>query len=295
MRYPFSFALPNGIPPSYAAYVGGAQYVLKGHCGLKAKLKIDPRVQVAVPVVGSLNNTQVQLYSTPRQAQNAKSFLFAKGKCSATVSMASAATYAGHTLAGTVVVQNQSKKTLTRIKAKVVQVVTFRAQGHHRIIRTKGPKVVLCEQAVPGGGSFEAAFQITIPNTGEFVPSVHSGTNDIMRIEHFIVVVCDASFARDLEVMFPVHLSPTPSQLEPAPMPAMPPLAPIMIDSATMQTAQEAGGVVQMASAPMLATPLHMMATPHGAPPSYAAQPPVQQQAFVKQQDFFHHEKPFNK
>lgn len=300
MRYPFSFALPNGLPPTFAQYCGGIAYTLKGHCGMKAMLKIDPRVQIHIPIVGSLNAMQVQLHSVPRHAKNEKSFLFNKGKCSATVQMNSSASYVGHTLSGTVVVQNGSNKTLTRIKAKVVQVATFRAQGHYRVARAKGPKIVLSEDKVPAGGTFEASFQIAVPNTGEFVPSVRSGTNNILTVEHFVIVVCDASFARDLEVLVPIHLSPTPAQLEPAPMPLTAPVAPIFIDNTTLQMAQEATGavVVQQATVPIMAGPMH--ASPHppqGAPPpGFGVQQPVQQQqqAYVKQ-PFYVPDQPYNK
>lgn len=299
-RFPFAFQLPHGLPPTFGhASLGSLTYKLKGHVGLSAKLKIDPRKEIDIGVVGSLNLSMVQRFSPALQAKGEKSFLFSKGKCHMTVTMNTGAAYQGATLTGMIALRNDSNKTITQVKGRLLMNCTWRAEGRARSYSTKFGKFVLCAQPVTSGQTFETQFQFVVPHDAALACSVHSGTNDILRIEHFLAIVADASFAKDLEILVPLFLSPTPGQLEPFPTPAMQLLQPIEFHpSLQMAQAEAVAAVAVIQVAQPVGVPMPMqVAQPMGAPPAYGKQqsfgagavhapagaPPQQ---FVKQEPF---------
>jgi hypothetical protein len=197
------------------------------------------------------------------ETKGERSFLFSKGKCHMTVTMNAGAVFAGAQLTGTLALRNDSNKTITQVKGRLLTCM------HHQLLRrsytVKSDTFVLCAQPVAAGQTFETQFQFVVPHDSSLAGSMYLQSG-VLLFEHFLAIVARASFAKDLEVLVPLYVSPT-GQLQALPTPVVPMLQPIE----SPQTAQTAQAAQPMSASPAYDTQQSFgsgaVHAPDGAPP----------------------------
>lgn len=219
--FPFTFALPVGLPGTYydtGKDISGNHYSAMVLYKAKATVDVAFRHNLHNTVRLVVNEKFDQLLR-PSYGENSKSFMFTKGNLQARVWMDKNAYIPGETVLAKLKANNTSVKPTRRINIKVLHMLTMHANGRtHRIQHTEH------KAEYPG---FEPCFlgvrwmPFYIP-VGKILPT---SEGHLVKSSYIFQVECDIPGAVDLQIDLPMRIL-APQFLWSA-IPPTPPNAPI--------------------------------------------------------------------
>jgi hypothetical protein len=230
-EWPVVLALPDCIPPSLTAQFGAIEYLIKVVChSHHAQLA---SAELALDVHGSRWPRVEAAFSAPRAAGAQKKFFMQSLDCRVLLQVDNPIGHVGSVLHGHVTVDNKSGKTIEAIGLEILQLVTWHANNRPNVstvVTSSAPKQLVPDSNVPPADNRTVAFQLTIPDS-ELRPSVLTGTDCVVSVQHFVCATVQVKFAADFDVRVPFFFTPTPSQLAPSlAKPATTPIAPIAVN-----------------------------------------------------------------
>lgn len=214
---PFAFALPQCIPPSLTAKWGAVEYLMNAVCTTDKFFSKDPSTVLALHVQGARWPRIEAAFSAPRAAAEEKKFFMSSGLCRALLQLNNPIGHVGSVLQGHVVVDNASGKTVEAIGLKILQLVSWHAKNtvtvrtHTVVVTSSEAKQVIPDSKVESKANLTFPFLLTIPESAHR-PSVLTGTDCVVSVQHFVCATVKVAFAADFEVRVPFLFTPKPSE-----------------------------------------------------------------------------------
>lgn len=211
-EFPIAFALPQCIPPSLTAKWGAIEHLMKAVCHTGSVFSKNPSATLALHVQGSRWPRIEAAFSAPRSAAAEKKFFMSSALCRALLQVNNPIGHVGSVLQGHVIVDNQSGKTVEAIGLKIFQLVTWHSKKPENsiVVTSSEAKQLIPDSKVEGKSNRTLPFLLTIPESSHR-PSVLTGTDCIVTVQHFVCATVKISFAADFEVRVPFFFMPKPA------------------------------------------------------------------------------------
>lgn len=217
--FPFSYVLPQGIPPSFASPFGGVIYQVKAVAEVPWGFNQKRKVFFSVNVVHDLNDAPPA--TEKMSLEKSKSVMFAKGAINLSMSAERTGYVPGESIVVNGEVVNHSKSTIKYTEIKLLQIIMYLTKEKRKNIYRTVQRVYHPELA-GGGQDVWSSVPLQVPA----VPPTFLDYCSIITIHYFLQMKAKLSFSREVREEVPVIIGSLPlkttySTFHPHPVPAL--------------------------------------------------------------------------